>query len=139
MKKFTLLTMLFVWMGVTAFSQTDSRFSPRETGQNPAFNLLSRQAQTASKVVADSDNQLVTPPATAQVETWYTAGGKFLVNSPMGVQDFTTVMATVNVAFDGDDIYIQGLAYYFKDGWIKGTISGGTATFAGGQFVGEDE
>ena len=57
MKKFTLLTMFLVWMGVTAFAQTDSRFSPRETGQNPAFNLLSRQAQTASKVVADSDNQ----------------------------------------------------------------------------------
>lgn len=86
-----------------------------------------------------SEVELVAPPATAQVETWYTIGGKFMFNSPYGVQDFTSMMPTIQVATDGADIYIQGLSYYFKEGWIKGTINGSTAVFSNGQIVGEDE
>ena len=80
----------------------------------------------------------VTPPANATVETWYTADGKFYMNGPFGTQDFTSAMPTINVAIDGADIYLQGLASYFPTGWIKGTISGSTATFANAQYVGED-
>ena len=90
-------------------------------------------------VVAFAQNDLVAPPATAQVETWYTTDGKYMLNTPTGVQDFTTVMSSVNVAIDGTDIYIQGLSYFFKDGWIKGTISGSTASFPDGQLIGEDD
>lgn len=43
-----------------------------------------------------------------------------------------------NVAFDGNDVYFQGLAYYFPDAWIKGTISNGVASFPSGQLLGED-
>jgi hypothetical protein len=53
--------------------------------------------------------------------------------------EYSSVMNTVNVAIDGLDIYIQGLSYYFDSGWIKGTISGTTATFANSQLAGEDE
>ena len=85
------------------------------------------------------DMTLVTPPATATVETWYTADGTFNVYSNSQYVDATSYMPTVNVAFDGDDIYIQGLAYWFGESWIKGTISGGKAIFANSQFIGEDE
>ena len=81
----------------------------------------------------------VTPPTTAAVETWYTSDGKFYMNGPYGTQDFTSAVPTINVAIDGADIYIQGLAYYFPEGWIKGTISGSTASFANAQLVGEDQ
>ena len=77
-----------------------------------------------------------TPPATATVETWYTIDGAQYVNFQNGQQK---LMPEVKVAFDGSDIYIQGLAYWFSEGWVKGTISGTTATFASGQYVGEDE
>ena len=81
----------------------------------------------------------VTPPTTAAVETWYTSDGKFYMNGPYGTQDFTSAVPTINVAIDGADIYIQGLAYYFPEGWVKGTISGSTASFANAQLVGEDQ
>ena len=80
----------------------------------------------------------VTPPANATVETWYTADGKFYMNGPYGTQDFTSAIPTINVAIDGADIYIKCLSFYFQDGWIKGTISGSTATFPNAQFVGQD-
>lgn len=81
----------------------------------------------------------VTPPATANVETWYTADGSFYLYGRYGFEDQTYMMPTVNLAVDGDDFYIQGLSYYFKDGWIKGTVSGTTVTFVSGQVVGGDE
>lgn len=74
-----------------------------------------------------STAELVTPPETANVETWYTVDGALYVNSPTGTQ---SRQPSIHVAIDGTDIYLQGLAYWFDEGWIKGTISGTTATFA---------
>lgn len=34
----------------------------------------------------------------------------------------------VFVGFDGDDVYIQGLSYYVKDGWLKGKLIDGKLT-----------
>lgn len=45
----------------------------------------------------------------------------------------------VNVAIDGNDIYIQGLAHSCPDGWMRGTLEGNTVTFPEGQYVGEYE
>lgn len=101
---------------------------------------LNRQAQpTVSRSRLTVDAEMVTPPAEATVETWYTAEGSFYANGSSGWQDATADMETVSVAIDGTDIYIQGLAYWFENGWIQGTINGTTATFANGQLVGEDE
>ena len=97
--------MLFALFGVVAFAQSAS----------PVFKGIDRHALPAHQATISEDVDLVTPPATAQVETWYTIDGMCLVNTPMGAQDFTSVMSTITVAIDGSDIYIQGLAYYFKD------------------------
>ncbi|MBR1415571.1 MAG: hypothetical protein IJ570_06885 [Prevotella sp.] len=45
----------------------------------------------------------------------------------------------VQVAFNGSDVYLQGIPRYFPESWIKGTISGSQAVFPFGQFVGADE
>ena len=47
----------------------------------------------------------------------------------------------VGVAFDGTDVYVQGLAYWFDESWLKGTLDEetGIVTFPLGQFVGKDE
>ena len=81
-------------------------------------------------------NELVTPPETATVETWYTVDGWLYVNTANGTQ---SRRPDIHVAIDGTDIYIQGLAFWFCEGWIKGTISDNTATFANGQYVGGDD
>ena len=73
--------------------------------------------------------ELVVVPASATVETDWSieaAGSK-------------SVSKATSVAFDGDDVYFQGVAYWFPEAWIKGTISNGVASFPSGQFVGEDD
>ena len=46
---------------------------------------------------------------------------------------------TTLVAFNGADVYVSGLAYYFPKAYVKGTLEGDKATFTSGQFVGEDQ
>ena len=127
MKKITLLTMLVVLFSGTAFAQ-----------QTTAFKCIDRTAQTAIRKApkAVAENVLVTPPASATVETWHTTDGVLYVNTASGPVEFRP---DIKVAIDGSNIYLQGLAYWFPEGWVKGTISETTATFASGQFVGEDE
>ncbi len=141
MKRITLLTMLCALIGVTAFAQKDLRTLSQENAQSPSttFKCIDRSGLSASKAPKDEFQELVIPPASAQVEKWYTADGKYLLNSPYGLQNFTSVMSTINVAIDGSDIYLQGVSYFFKEGWIKGTISGNKVLFPNGQYVGQDE
>lgn len=142
MKRLTLLTLLVTLLSVTAFAQKGMKMRPHE-GASPVpttlFHGVNRQAQPVTNLTRRA-GELVTPPSTAASETWYTVDGTFYAYSYTNktFQEATADMKTVNVIIDGTDIYIQGLAYWFKEGWIKGTISGKTATFANNQFVGED-
>ena len=145
MKRFTLLTMLFALLGVTAFAQkgTDLRLlqgqiqSPNTLLKVMDASRLSQPSTKRAKRVASED--LVTPPATATVETWYTQDGKFYAAGQTSWVDCTSDMVSVKVAVDGDNLYIQGIAYWFKEGWIKGKIDGNKVQFEGAQLVGEDE
>ena len=111
MKKITLLTMLVALFSGTAFAQ-----------QTTAFKCIDRTAQTAIRKApkAVAENELVTPPASATVETWHTTDGVLYVNTASGPVEFRP---DIKVAIDGSDIYLQGLAYWFPEGWVKGTIS----------------
>lgn len=126
MKRFTFLAVLVALLSVTAFAQK-------------SFTCIDRHALSANDTPHRIAAEQVTPPATATVETWYTTNGKFIYYGPYGPQDFTSLMPTIQVAIEGADIYIQGLSSYFPDGWIKGAISGNTATFDNYQCVGEDK
>ena len=140
MKRITLLTLTLL-LAVVSFAQKGTQFRPLATVQQPQLKMegIVRQAGTPNRMKAKKKAELVTPPSSATTETWYTAGGTFKASASSGWVDYTEKMATVTVAISGSDIFIKGLAYWFPDGWIQGTISGGTATFASGQFIGEDE
>ena len=43
---------------------------------------------------------------------------------------------TVNVGWDGNDLYIQNLFPIVEDGWIKGTRNGNKIVFAKNQYIG---
>lgn len=43
---------------------------------------------------------------------------------------------TVNVGWDGNDLYIQNLFSIVEDGWIKGTRNGNKIVFAKNQYIG---
>ena len=103
------------------------------------FEGVDRQAQPVVSRSRRTEEGSVTPPATASVETWYTTNGAFYIYSQGSYVDASSYMKTVNVAIDGSDIYIQGLGYWFKEGWIKGSIDATTATFSNSQIIGEDE
>ncbi|MBQ9672144.1 MAG: hypothetical protein IJV34_04760 [Prevotella sp.] len=92
-----------------------------------AFNYTIDASEPAQEDV------LVEVPETATIEEW-TLEGTYATNKGSQALQFAT-----QVAFDGNDIYVQGLAYYFEEAWIKGTIANGVATFPTGQFVGEDD
>ena len=77
--------------------------------------------------------ELVEVPEGVEIQTW-TLEGTYATNSGS-----SAVQQATGVAIDGNDIYVQGLAYYFGEAWIKGTIEGNVATFPAWQFVGEDE
>lgn len=137
--------MLLALLSVTAFAQKGKNLRQLQGAiQSPSTMMtkskgISRRLQPAVNVPPLVGDQLVTPPETATVETWYTAEGNFYAYSESGWVDCTVDMPTVNVAVDGSDLYIQGLGYWFKEGWIKGKIDGNTVVFANAQYIGEDE
>ena len=132
--------MLVALFSVTAFAQKGLKLQPFQMQHSLKVQAVDRKAQPVTNTVnRRAGGELVTPPSTATVETWYTTGGTFYAYGQDDWENATSDMPTVNVAFDGDDIYIQGMAYWFKDAWIKGSISENTATFASGQYIGTDE
>lgn len=143
MKKLTLMTLLAAFVCVSAFAQKGMKQLPRTKALvERSFAItkgMDRRSQPARKANRRANEELVTPPSTATTETWYTVDGQFYISEETGWGNYTSEMPSITVAIDGSDIYVQGLAFFFEDGWIKGTISGTTATFANGQLIGTDE
>jgi hypothetical protein len=76
--------------------------------------------------------EVVTPPSTLMTEDWTFAGR---------ITDGTNsanVETTIQVGFDGNDVYVQGFGFYISDAWVKGTLSadGNSITFESGQYYG---
>jgi hypothetical protein len=83
--------------------------------------------------------ELVELPTGATVTPYYTIDGTLAVNTSSGWADYTSKVKNINVAFVGSDVYIQGLAYWQSDYWVKGTLSGNVITVPSGQYVGDGE
>ena len=79
---------------------------------------------------------VVTPPS--EGEAWHLAGGAFFAYTEEGWANHTAYLPqTMQVAINGNDIYIQGLAAaYMPKSWVKGTINGSTVTIPTGQYLG---
>lgn len=143
-KRFYLLALSFALMGVTAFAQNGLNPRPwqgRVESLSTTIKGIARQAQPNAVASKRASSQLVTPPATATVETWYTADGTFNLFGRYGFEDQTSAMATINVAFDGDDLYIQGLAADANSSagqlWVKATKNAeGKYVIPANQFMG---
>ena len=67
----------------------------------------------------------VTPPADAVMQEWAfeTLGKKSIVQ----------------VAVDGNDVYVDGFTSYMKGYWFKGTMEDGKITFPTNQYMGKNE
>jgi M6 family metalloprotease-like protein len=70
---------------------------------------------------------LMTPPENLVTEEW-AISAKDTYDDP--------VSGYLNIGFDGNDVYLQGLCAELPKAWIKGTLDGTTITFAGDQYLG---
>ena len=142
MKKIFTLIVLFVFSAAVSFAQGSKQvlrpITLGNTTQQLIGNGLSKEG-SPRRSNRPARAELVTPPDGSASEVYYTVGGTFYNYTSSGWTDYTTNMSSVNVVVNGDKMYIQGLAYWFTDGWIEGTIDGSTVTFANGQLVGTDD
>lgn len=90
------------------------------------------QLDSIAVTVEEMTEELVALPEGVEAQAW-TLEGTFTEYFGNNVQ------SSAEVAFDGEDIYVKGLGYYFEEAWIKGSIADGIATFPSGQFIGNDE
>ena len=68
-----------------------------------------------------------------------------LVEAPAGLKTETYALTAngyggslVNVGFDGNDVYVQGIDKNLPASWVKGTINGNKVSFKSGQYIGPD-
>lgn len=145
MKRFTLifiatLVTMFAWAQTPLTRSASStraelktqkfeRSTTQNAGPLSAYQLQMPAKQAKAKAPRRAD--VVTPPEGEVV--YYKLSG-----SASAQGSNASVNRTVKVIFDGNDVYVEGLSYYCTDKWVKGTIDGATATFASGQYMGND-
>lgn len=79
--------------------------------------LQKAKANVAVKAAGD----IVTPPAGAEEMLYNFQGHDTYIDQDKSFEVF--------VVIDNNDIYIKGLSEYLTEGWVKGTIADGVATF----------
>jgi hypothetical protein len=99
------------------------------------FTACSVNDNPATPSVEPQDG-LVTLPLGVVPEDYSMLKGEY-VQTPDG-PELNVIRDNVKVAFDGTDVYVSGLSYWYEDGYIKGTIDGGTAVFPSGQLIAKD-
>lgn len=75
--------------------------------------------------------EAVTPPASMTSKAYNLSAIEY-----MNEED-AVYSTEVNVGFDGNDVYIQGLDKFIPAAWVKGTLEGSTITFPI-QYIGSD-
>ena len=140
MKKITsILCALLVFMGANATALAGSPVAGKQVSTSafvkaPALKLDKRDATPSVTRAAQAP-----AASTLTSGTYYTTSGSFYVSAGSGWQDVTSVMSSIEVTVNGTNVSIAGLAYYFENGAIHGTMDGNTITFANSQLVGTDE
>ena len=85
--------------------------------QDKAAKLQNAKANVTVKAEGD----IVTPPAGAEEMLYNFQGHDTYINQDKTFEVF--------VVIDNNDVYIKGLSEYYAEGWVKGTIADGVATF----------
>lgn len=74
-----------------------------------------------ANVTMKAEGDIVTPPAGAEQMLYNFQGHDTYVDKDKAFEVF--------VVIDNNDVYVKGLSEYLTDGWVKGTIADGVATF----------
>ena len=84
-------------------------------------NDKAAKLQNAKSAIVKAEGDIVTPPAGAEQMLYNFQGHDTYTNKDKAFEVF--------VVIDNADIYIKGLSEYLTEGWVKGTIAEGSATF----------
>ena len=106
MKKIT----LFLFVGLLAM-----------IAQAGVINSDKASKLKAANATVKAEGDIVTPPAGAEEMLYTFEGHDTYVDKDKTFEVF--------VVLDNNDVYIKGLSEYLTDGWVKGTIADGVATF----------
>lgn len=99
---------------------------------NNKVKLSQKSGKKAVQAPRKAEGQTpVEVPADLETETYVCTAASYL--------DMTNVSFNVQVGFDGNDVYVQGLLRSVPQGWIKGVKGNGVITFAKGQYLGDAE
>ena len=131
MRKFTLLM-----VSLLAFT-TSILASPNSTSgfKVSSFKETEQPSSKIEKVVQERTNKsgdlknanlptrsLVEVPSDLEPVTYYLQSGEYFESTMQGFMNATAYFNTIQVAVQGNDMYIAGLFTYEPDSWIKGTI-----------------
>lgn len=106
----------------------------RAFGQN--FQYLDYewlQAGDFGSVYFPIDEAPLTPPADMEVEAYY------MTTAINDGYEWEPYRAMVNVGFEGDNMWLQGISEYLPKAWIKGECNGNIVTFANPQLLGSND
>ena len=123
MKKFYMIVSIAVVFAMASFALTSMN------GQLKFDNKLHKVVKVGNMKAAS--DELVVLPEGVTVETDWVLAGNYVSNGM-----YYSNSNAIAVAFDGNDVYIQGLVYLMPSAWIKGTMNENTVTFANGQYCG---
>lgn len=124
-----------VMMAAVAFANVSPEMAQKACARTLGVQLpVKARVSAAKKAPKKASADLVTPPATATIESDWIINGSFASSMGSSDEEFAT-----QVAFDGNDVYIQGLAYFFEKAWMKGTLADGKVILPSGQYVGGDD
>ena len=145
MKRFLLCMVAVMLATVSMFAQKQVKSLPSLPSMRPSIQVsplpgraFAERPSARRAPMMKEDAELVTPPDGAEAEDWYVEGVWYM-NFSSGWANVSDEAETLPVIVSGSDFYIQGLAYWFPEAWIKGTLADGVVTFPESTFVGEDE
>lgn len=114
---------------------------PQPNTVKPIARMASRIGNSAPTLKAPmrADAVTVTPPSSAVYEVWeISTTWTYGASSGWTQADYNST--TVQVAFDGNDVYVSGLCYWLPSAWVKGTMNTDQTqvTFPSNQYYGKD-
>ena len=84
-------------------------------------DMAAKLQNTKANVTVKAEGDIVTPPAGAEQMLYNFQGHDTYVDKDKTFEVF--------VVIDNNDVYVKGLSEYLTDGWVKGNIADGVATF----------
>ena len=109
-----------------------------KTNNGTRVGAMSDVVLTRSGGEAPIEDEVVTPPANINPQSYVFKGKKMLYDQDGAYQGTEDAAWNIKVAWSGaNEVYVQGLCSAMPEAWVKGTVDDDEVTFAKGQYFGK--